>query len=329
MPPKYSSCFLVLLRRLVTKRYLTGIDILCALQSSNDGLSNEPLAFAESLSCSDTSTILVMTAKIRKPLLDPERRRRGIYILPNLFTTAALFAGFYAIVQGMNGKFEMAAIAVFIAMVLDGLDGRVARFTRTQSAFGAQLDSLSDMVSFGAAPALIMYAWALQPLGKWGWMAAFVHCAGAALRLARFNVQLEVADKRFFTGIPSPAAAAIVCGMVWVFSEAKVDLNANQEWRWVAFALTIFTGITMVSNLRYYSGKEFNLRRSVPFWVIPAIIVGYMLITIEPATILWGLFLVYAASGYVLWALGIGKTSSMKEVKTEAGSATPLDTTEK
>jgi CDP-diacylglycerol---serine O-phosphatidyltransferase len=244
---------------------------------------------------------------LRKPLLDPERRRRGIYVLPNLFTTAALFSGFYAIVQGMNGKFEMAAMAIFIAMVLDGLDGRVARLTRTQSAFGAQLDSLSDMVSFGAAPALILYAWALQPLGKWGWMAAFVHCAGAALRLARFNVQLDSGDKRFFTGIPSPAAAAIVAGMVWVLSEAKVDFNQFPQWRWAAFGVALFTGITMVSNLRYYSGKELNLRKSVPFWVIPALVVGYLLISIEPATILWGLFLIYAASGYVMWIFGLGK----------------------
>ena len=152
----------------------------------------------------------------RKPLLNPERRRRGIYILPNLFTTAALFAGFYAIVQAMNGLFEQAAVAIFIAMVLDGLDGRVARLTRTQSAFGAEYDSLSDMVSFGAAPSLIMYEWALKGMGKLGWMAAFIYCAGAALRLARFNTNIDVVDKRYFQGLPSPAAAALVAGLVWV-----------------------------------------------------------------------------------------------------------------
>ncbi len=256
-----------------------------------------------------------MDAPKRRPLLDPDRRRRGIYILPNLFTTAALFSGFYAIVQGMNGKFETAAIGIFIAMVLDGLDGRVARFTRTQSAFGAQLDSLSDMVSFGAAPALILYAWALQPLGRWGWMAAFVHCAGAALRLARFNVQLDSADKRYFTGIPSPAAAAIVAGMVWVFADQKIPLTS--EVRWAAFALALFTGITMVTNLRYFSGKDFNLRKSVPFWVIPTLVVGYLLISIEPATVLWGIFLVYGISGYVMWALQILKKKPEDITKVE------------
>ena len=149
----------------------------------------------------------------RKPLLNPERRRRGIYILPNLFTTAALFAGFYAIVQAMNGLYEQAAVAIFIAMVLDGLDGRVARLTRTQSAFGAEYDSLSDMVSFGAAPALIVYEWALKGMGKLGWMAAFIYCVGAALRLARFNTNIDVVDKRYFQGLPSPAAAALVRGI--------------------------------------------------------------------------------------------------------------------
>src|SRR5439155_3249359 len=149
-------------------------------------------------------------------------RRRGIYLLPNLFTTAALFAGFYAIVQAMNTRFDQAAVAIFIAMVLDSLDGRVARLTRTQSAFGAEYDSLSDMVSFGVAPALVAYEWALKGMGKLGWVAAFVYCAGAALRLARFNTQLEVADKRYFQGLPSPSAAALVSGMVWVMVENSV-----------------------------------------------------------------------------------------------------------
>ena len=173
----------------------------------------------------------------RKPLLNPERRRRGIYILPNLFTTAALFAGFYAIVQAMNGLFEQAAVAIFIAMVLDGLDGRVARLTRTQSAFGAEYDSLSDMVSFGAAPALIMYEWALKGMGKLGWMAAFIYCAGAALRLARFNTNIDVIDKRYFQGLPSPAAAALVAGLVWVMIDNGI---AGPDVRWYGCALTIF-----------------------------------------------------------------------------------------
>src|SRR5213592_1154900 len=152
-------------------------------------------------------------------------RRRGIYLLPNLFTTAALFCGFYAIVQAMNGRFDQAAIAIFIAMVLDGLDGRVARLTKTQSAFGAEFDSLSDMVSFGAAPALVMYEWALRPMDKLGWVAAFVYCAGAALRLARFNTNIDVVDKRFFQDLPSPAAAALVAGFVWLASDNKIPVD--------------------------------------------------------------------------------------------------------
>src|SRR5512140_927189 len=149
-------------------------------------------------------------------------RRRGIYRLPNLFTTAALFAGFYAIVQAMNQRFDQAAVAIFVAMVLDGLDGRVARLTRTQSAFGAGYDSLSDMVCFGAAPALIMYERALQDLGRFGWISAFVYCAGAALRLARFNTNIDVVDKRYFQGLPSPAAAGLIAGLVWAMESYDV-----------------------------------------------------------------------------------------------------------
>src|SRR3982750_1034135 len=173
-------------------------------------------------------------------------RRRGIYLLPNLFTTAALFAGFYAIVQAMNTRFDQAAVAIFIAMVLDALDGRVARLTRTQSAFGAEYDSLSDMVSFGAAPALVMYEWAMKGMGKLGWIAAFVYVAGAALRLARFNTMLDVADKRWFTGLPSPAAAALVAGFVWIVDDYAID-PANLKW-WV-WTVTVFAGLTMVSNV--------------------------------------------------------------------------------
>ena len=189
----------------------------------------------------------------RTPLLSPDRRRRGIYILPNLFTTAALFAGFYAIVQAMNQRFEYAAVAIFVAMVLDGLDGRVARLTRTQSEFGAEYDSLSDMVSFGAAPALVIYEWALRGLGKVGWIAAFIYCAGAALRPARFNTNIDVVDKRYFQGLPSPAAAALIAGLVWV----GIDNGFHgPDLRWFACFLTIFAGLTMVSNVLYYSGRK-------------------------------------------------------------------------
>lgn len=233
----------------------------------------------------------------RKTLFNPELRRRGIYILPNLFTTAALFSGFFAIVQAMNGKFEIAAVAIFIAMVFDGLDGRVARLTHTQSAFGAEYDSLSDMVSFGAAPALVIYVWALKDMGKLGWVAAFIYCAGAALRLARFNTNIEVVDKRYFQGLPSPAAAALVAGLVWVLIDNEWT---GSEARWYAFALTIFAGVTMVTNLRFWSGKSLNLRKSVPFMVVVAFALGFALVSSYPPGVLFALFLVYALSGYVI-----------------------------
>ena len=244
-----------------------------------------------------------------KPVFE-RARKRGIYLLPNLFTTLALFAGFYAIVQGMNHNFEQAAVAVFVAMVLDGLDGRVARLTRTQSAFGAEYDSLADMVSFGAAPALLMYEWALRGMGRIGWIAAFVYCAGAALRLARFNTQLAVADKRWFTGIPSPAAAAIVTGMIWVLNDYQVR---GGEVRWYAAALTVFAGITMVSNVKFYSGKDINLRRQMPFWVTIAIVVALLLISIEPSHVLWGIALVYGISGYAMWAVLRARTEATQK----------------
>ena len=250
----------------------------------------------------------------RKPLLNPERRRRGIYILPNLFTTAALFAGFYAIVQAMNGLYEQAAVAIFIAMVLDGLDGRVARLTRTQSAFGAEYDSLSDMVSFGAAPALIVYEWALKGMGKLGWMAAFIYCVGAALRLARFNTNFDVDDSRFYHGLRSPTAGALVAGLVWVVIDNGI---AGPDVRWYACALTIFAGVSMVSNVLFYSGKEINLRRSVPFIVIIAFVLGFLLVSSYPPGVLFGLFLCYAVSGYVLgfwgWLKGRKRSSVVAE----------------
>jgi CDP-diacylglycerol--serine O-phosphatidyltransferase len=224
--------------------------------------------------------------------------RRGIYLLPNLFTTGALFAGFFAIVQAMNGHFEQAAVAIFIAMILDGLDGRVARLTNTQSAFGAEYDSLSDMVSFGVAPALVMYSYALKDLGKLGWIAAFVYCAGAALRLARFNTMLAVQDKRWFLGLPSPAAATLLAGFIWVVVDNRINLVATD---WLAWALTLFAGISMVTNFRFYSGKDINLRRSVPFIVIVGIALSFTLVSIDPPIVLFMLLLGYACSGYIYW----------------------------
>ena len=241
--------------------------------------------------------------------------RRGIYWLPNLFTIAALFAGFYAIVQAMGGRYEQAAIAIFVAMVLDGLDGRIARLTRTQSAFGAELDSLSDMVSFGVAPALVVYVWALKDfagvqtvalLGPWlstklGWIGAFIYCACAALRLARFNTTLDVADKRFFQGLPSPAAACVVAGLVWALNEYQIQ---GADVKWLAWGLTVFAGLTMVSNFKFYSGKDINLRKSVPFSVVVGITFGMVALFMFSSTLPEMLFLLFAAygcSGYVIW----------------------------
>lgn len=243
----------------------------------------------------------------KKPLLEGGLKERGIYLLPNLFTSASLFSGFYAIVQAMNGNFEHASIAIFIAMVLDGLDGRVARMTNTQSAFGAEYDSLSDMVSFGVAPALILYVWALKPLGKLGWIAAFIYCACAALRLARFNTKLEDEhqDKRFFQGLPSPAAAALLAGFVWVSYEYGVSgrdvFFGVLKMKWMAWGITVFAGLSMVSDLRYYSGKEINLKESVPFFVILGIMLAFVLISYSPPEVLFFVTIVYALSGYVLW----------------------------
>ena len=227
-------------------------------------------------------------------------RRRGIYLLPNLFTTGALFAGFYAIVQAMNEKFEHAAVAIFIAMVLDGLDGRVARMTHTQSEFGAEYDSLSDMVSFGVAPSLVMYEWALKGMGKWGWFAAFIYCVATALRLARFNTNIDVVDKHYFQGLPSPAAAALVAGFVWVMLDSGFD---GESLRWYAAVLTVFAGLSMVSNLPFYSFKTINMRKSVPFLVIFLIALFFVLISSDPPIVLFGLFLCYALSGFVLWLM--------------------------
>ena len=233
-------------------------------------------------------------------LVAPVRRRRGIYLLPNLFTLAALFSGFFAIVQAMNQRFEWAAIAIFVAMVLDGMDGRVARLTHTQSAFGEQFDSLSDMTSFGVAPALVMYEWILHDLGRWGWAGAFVYCAGAALRLARFNANIGVIDKRFFQGLPSPAAAALIAGFVWLAIDNKFPIK-DVVMPWAAFGLTVYAGLTMVSSAPFYSGKNFHLRRSVPFWVMIVAIVLIFVVSSDPPIALFTLFCLYALSGYVYW----------------------------
>lgn len=231
--------------------------------------------------------------------LDHERpkRGRGIYLLPNLFTTAALFAGFYAVLAAMNGQFEKAAIAIFVAMLLDGLDGRVARMTNTQTAFGAEYDSLSDMVAFGLAPSLVMYELGLSTLGKLGWLAAFIYTAGAALRLARFNSRLDTADKRFFTGLPSPSAAAILAGFVWVAVDNDLP---GEDLAWPALILTTGAGLLMVSNILFHSFKQIDFKGKVPFFAIVAVMLAFAVILTEPPLVLFAIFLAYTLSGPLL-----------------------------
>jgi CDP-diacylglycerol--serine O-phosphatidyltransferase len=251
-----------------------------------------------------------------------KKRRKGIYILPNLFTLAALFGGFYAIVMAINGRFDLAAVGVFCAMVLDSLDGRVARMTNTQSAFGEQMDSLSDMVSFGAAPALISYVWALKSLGRWGWIAAFVYCACAALRLARFNVNTAVVDKRYFQGLPSPAAAALIAGFIWLMTESGIK-GTEVLWGvaipWVMFALALYAGLTMVTNVPFYSFKDLQMKRSVPFVVIVLIALGIAIINIDPPIVMFSMFVVYGFSGYAVyvWRKAKGVQTSVISTSTE------------
>jgi CDP-diacylglycerol--serine O-phosphatidyltransferase len=228
-------------------------------------------------------------------------RRRGIYLLPNLFTTAALFAGFYAIIAGMRGDYEAASIAIFFAMFLDGLDGRVARLTNTASKFGAEYDSLSDMVSFGVAPALVVYSWGLADLGKFGWSVAFIYVACAALRLARFNTQIEVADKAWFTGLASPAAAAVIAGTVWVCNDigwSGADLPF--EVSVVAALLTALIGILMISNMPYYSFKTVDQHGRVPFAAVILVVLIFGMVTVDPPRVLLGAFLLYAISGPIV-----------------------------
>jgi CDP-diacylglycerol--serine O-phosphatidyltransferase len=226
--------------------------------------------------------------------------RRGIYILPNLFTTGALFAGFYAIVQAMNGNFDQAPVAIFVAMVFDGLDGRIARWTHTESDFGVQYDSLSDMISFGLAPSLVMYEWALTGLGKVGWLAAFLYAAAAALRLARFNAQSGEKHEEGFTGLPSPSAAAVVAGFVWAMMSFGVP---GREISVLALLITLFAAGVMVSNISYWSPKGINLNSRVSFLAILVVVLGLVLISLDPPRMLFAGFMTYAFSGPFLAAI--------------------------
>ena len=223
-----------------------------------------------------------------------ESKRKGIYLLPNLLTTAGLFSGFFAVVSSMNGKFEAAAVAVFVAMIFDGLDGRVARITNTQSDFGAEYDSMADMVSFGMAPALVAYNWGLSDLGKIGWFAAFIYVAGAALRLARFNTQVGIADKRYFQGLASPAAAAVVSGFVWLGVEYDIDGNSIGI---IVALITGLSGLLMVSNFKYNSFKEVNWHGKVPFVALLLILLVFIVVATEPALVLFIVFALYAMAG--------------------------------
>ncbi len=224
-------------------------------------------------------------------------RHRGVYFLPNLFTTGALFAGFYAIVSAMHGSFDSAAIAIFVAMALDGLDGRVARLTNTSSAFGEQYDSLSDMVSFGLAPSLVMFSWALADLGKLGWAAAFVFAVCAALRLARFNTQIGVVDKKYFVGLASPPSAAILASIVWTGHSGDVSTPVAA----VAALITAVAGLLMVSNVRYYSFKDIDFRGRVPFVVMLLIVAVFVIVSINPPIVLLCMSVTYGLSGPAVW----------------------------
>lgn len=236
------------------------------------------------------------------------KQNRGIYLLPNLLTTAGLFSGFYAVVSSMNGHFEAAAIAIFVAMIFDGLDGRVARITNTQSAFGAEYDSMADMVSFGIAPGLVAYNWALSGMGKFGWLAAFVFVAGAALRLARFNTQVGIADKRFFQGLASPAAAGVIASLVWTGTEYEL---VGQDYGFIMGIITIASGLLMVSNFRYNSFKEVDWKGKVNFLVVLIIVLVFVVVASSPAELLMAIFVLYACSGPVT------TVRSVKELKLE------------
>ena len=238
-------------------------------------------------------------------------RSRGIYLLPNLFTSGGLFAGFYAIIAATQGHFENACVAIFIAAILDGVDGRVARLTNTQSDFGMQYDSLADLVSFGLAPALVMYTWTLSNLSelgpvwaKVGWSAAFLYAACAALRLARFNTMVGTTDKRFFIGLASPAAAGLMMSFVWAAIEEGISAA---DARWLALAVTIMAGLMMVSRVRYWSFKAAPVSERVPFLWVPVLVVIFVLLAIDTPRVLFGIAVMYVLSGPIFWLAGRGR----------------------
>lgn len=240
--------------------------------------------------------------------------RRGVFLLPNAITISSLFCGFYAIVMSLNMDFKQATMAIFISMVLDSMDGRVARLTHTQSEFGAQLDSLADMVAFGVAPALVVYEWSLRGMGRIGWVSAFVFCACAALRLARFNTNIAIVDKRYFQGLPSPAAAAIVAGFIWVMEDMGFS---GSDFYWTAWWITLYAGLTMVTNVPFYSFKVMNVRKAVPFIAVIVVVLVIMAISFDPPKVLFGLFVLYGISGYVVYVWHKLRGKSVSIVQTE------------
>ena len=247
-----------------------------------------------------------MTEKIRS--------KRGIYLLPSVLTTFGMFAGFYSIISSINGDFTIAAISILIAMFWDTLDGRVARLTNTQSTFGAEYDSLADLVSFGLAPALLVYQWTLYELGRFGWLAAFVYLACAALRLARFNTQVGIADKRYFQGLPSPAAAGVIASMIWlkIWTFASFDSDVISLGYYLGAGITILCGLLMVSNIRYYSFKEFDSKKA-SFRFLLIVILSLIILVSKPNIILFTGFFVYLLSGPVITIVGLNRNRIKKK----------------
>lgn len=247
-----------------------------------------------------------------KQIYQSTNRVSPIYLLPNLFTLGAMFSGFYAIVQSIKGDFIECGIAIFIAMILDSLDGRVARLTHTSSPFGAELDSLADMVSFGVAPAIIMFSWHLHVLGKLGWLVAFIYCSCAGLRLARFNTLIGIVDKRYFVGLPSPAAAALVVG--YVYMSNRFGLH-SKTIHFMGVFVTLLAAFSMVSNIRFYSFKEFNFHHRARFRVLLAFLLGLALLVIYPDIVIYAFFVMYVITSYFLYLIRLGKNSRLQDLQ--------------
>ncbi len=285
---------------------------------------NVKILFSPFLSISPQQPFTIkMTNEIE--LQEKPKRRRGIYLLPNLFTTVALFSGFYAIVAAIKGHFETAAIAIFVGMIFDGLDGRVARMTNTQTAFGAEYDSLSDLVCFGLAPALLMYQWSLSSLadlsnllGKLGWLAAFIYTAATALRLARFNTQVGKVSKTYFQGLACPAAAAVMASFVWLCADYQIEGATLALPAWI---ITIIMGFLMVGTFRYHSFKDLDLKGRVPFFTILIVVMVFVLVSINPPQILFLFFLLYAISGPILTLLELRKRRAARLIADKKKSA--------